>query len=92
MGYLSGTMGGGGGLAGGRVVLMDFGIAKGLAEGKTGTISGTPAYMSPEQAAGSRGDVGPVSDVWSLGAILYQVLVDRPPFQASSPMDTLLAV
>jgi serine/threonine-protein kinase len=48
--------------------------------------------MSPEQAAGSRGDVGPASDIWSLGAILYQVLVHRPPFQASNPMDTLLAV
>ncbi len=76
--------------------VSDFGLAKRL-EGNqtmthTGAILGTPCYMSPEQAAGSRGDVGPASDVWSLGAILYQVLVDRPPFQASSPMDTLLAV
>ncbi len=76
--------------------VSDFGLAKRL-EGNqtmthTGAILGTPCYMSPEQAAGSRGDVGPTSDVWSLGAILYQVLVDRPPFQASSPMDTLLAV
>lgn len=80
----------------GKPHVSDFGLAKRL-EGHqtmthTGAILGTPCYMSPEQAAGSRGDVGPVSDVWSLGAILYQVLVDRPPFQASSPMDTLLAV
>ena len=80
----------------GKPHVSDFGLAKRL-EGNqtmthTGAILGTPCYMSPEQAAGSRGDVGTVSDVWSLGAILYQVLVDRPPFQASSPMDTLLAV
>ena len=80
----------------GKPHVSDFGLAKRL-EGNqtmthTGAILGTPCYMSPEQAAGSRGDVGPASDVWSLGAILYQVLVDRPPFQASSPMDTLLAV
>jgi eukaryotic-like serine/threonine-protein kinase len=80
----------------GKPHVSDFGLAKRL-EGNqtmthTGAILGTPCYMSPEQAAGSRGDVGPVSDVWSLGAILYQVLVDRPPFQASSPMATLLAV
>ncbi|HBU36519.1 MAG TPA: serine/threonine protein kinase [Planctomycetaceae bacterium] len=80
----------------GKPHVSDFGLAKRL-EGNqtmthTGAILGTPCYMSPEQAAGSRGDVGPVSDVWSLGAILYQVLVDKPPFQASSPMDTLLAV
>jgi hypothetical protein len=76
--------------------VSDFGLAKQLeADGSvthTGAILGTPCYMSPEQAAGSRGDVGPTSDVWSLGAILYQMLVGRPPFQAASPMDTLLAV
>ena len=76
--------------------VSDFGLAKRLEAEEsvthTGAILGTPCYMSPEQAAGSRGDVGPTSDVWSLGAILYQMLTDRPPFQASSPMDTLLAV
>ncbi len=76
--------------------VSDFGLAKRLEAEEsvthTGAILGTPCYMSPEQAAGSRGDVGPTSDVWSLGTILYQMLTGRPPFQASSPMDTLLAV
>ena len=76
--------------------VSDFGLAKRLEADEsvthTGAILGTPCYMSPEQAAGSRGDVGPTSDVWSLGAILYQMLIGRLPFQASSPMDTLLAV
>jgi len=80
----------------GRPHVSDFGLAKRLEDDPsvthTGAILGTPCYMSPEQAAGSRGDVGPTSDVWSLGAILYQMLTGRPPFQASSPMDTLLAV
>jgi len=76
--------------------VSDFGLAKRLENEMTvthtGAILGTPCYMSPEQAAGSRGDVGPTSDVWSLGAILYQALTGRPPFQAASAMDTLLAV
>jgi len=80
----------------GKPHVSDFGLAKRLEDDQTmthtGAIIGTPCYMSPEQAAGSRGDVGPASDIWSLGAILYQVLVHRPPFQGSSPMDTLLAV
>lgn len=82
--------------AAGEPRVSDFGLAKRLEAGDsvthTGAILGTPCYMSPEQAAGSRGDVGPTSDVWSLGAILYQMLTGRPPFQASNPMDTLLAV
>jgi serine/threonine-protein kinase len=82
--------------AAGNPHVSDFGLAKRIEQGQdvthTGAILGTPCYMSPEQAAGSRGDVGKTSDVWSLGAILYQTLTGRPPFQASNPMDTLLAV
>jgi serine/threonine-protein kinase len=56
----------------GRVVLMDFGIAKGLEEGKTGTISGTPAYMSPEQARGE--DLDARADVFSAGVVLAEMI------------------
>jgi serine/threonine-protein kinase len=48
--------------------------------------------MSPEQAAGSRGTVGPASDIYSLGAILYQCLTGRPPFQAASALDVVMMV
>ena len=82
--------------AAGRPMVTDFGLAKRVEEGNslthTGAILGTPTHMAPEQAAGSRGQVGPTTDVYSLGTILYQMLTGRPPFQGSSPMETVLMV
>lgn len=80
----------------GNPYVTDFGLAKhitaGLSLTQSGAILGTPSYMSPEQAAGSRGKVGPPSDVYSLGAILYALLTGRPPYQGTSPVDTVLMV
>ena len=76
--------------------VTDFGLAKQITGAetitKTGAVLGTPAYMAPEQAAGQRGAVGPRSDVYSLGVILYHMLTGRPPFQAASPGEMVLLV
>ncbi len=80
----------------GQPRVTDFGLAKKTESDSaltgTGQILGTPAYMPPEQAGGKEGEVGPLADVYSLGAVLYCLLTGRPPFQAASPMDTLLQV
>lgn len=73
----------------------DFGLAKRIDGSasftRTGAVVGTPSYMAPEQAAG-RKDLTSAADVYSLGAILYELLTGRPPFQAAHPVDTLLLV
>ena len=81
---------------GGCPKVTDFGLAKNV-EGNsgltaTGQIMGTPSYMPPEQAAGKVQEVGPLADVYSLGAILYFLLTGRPPFDGASVMETLQQV
>src|SRR5262249_40172242 len=65
--------------------ITDFGLAKRLDGGsgltQSGAIMGTPSYMAPEQAAGKSKQIGPATDVYALGALLYECLTGRPPFQ-----------
>jgi WD40 repeat protein len=81
--------------------VTDFGLAKQFRRATesqqpdltvTGQILGTPSYMSPEQAAGKPDQVGPATDVYSLGAVLYATLTGRAPFVADTPVETLLQV
>jgi eukaryotic-like serine/threonine-protein kinase len=76
--------------------VADFGLAKRLGESagltKTGDVLGTPAYMAPEQASGVVSQLGPATDIYSLGAILYELLTGRPPFSSPDPVQTIMMV
>jgi serine/threonine protein kinase len=80
----------------GKPYVTDFGLARRIGEDsgltQTGAILGTPSYMAPEQAGGLAKGVGPAADVYSLGAILYELLTGRPPFRAATVMETLVQV
>lgn len=80
----------------GNPLVTDFGLAKrfGVENDLTrsGMVVGTPSYMSPEQARGRRESVGPASDIYSLGCVLYHALTGRPPFVAESVMELVMLV
>ncbi|GEM_PF-2593784 len=87
----------------GHAWVIDFGLAKETQLGQetkdrlrqltiTGMAIGTPAYMSPEQAGGQTADIGPASDVWALGVMLYEVLTGSLPFEAENTRSLIFAV
>jgi tetratricopeptide (TPR) repeat protein/tRNA A-37 threonylcarbamoyl transferase component Bud32 len=88
--------------ADGTPKIADFGLAKNVSGDTdpnnesgltaTGAAMGTPSYMPPEQARGDKTQIGPLADVYSLGATLYAMLTGRPPFQGASVVDTLAMV
>lgn len=79
-----------------QVRVTDFGLAKFANSSdnltRSGAVLGTPSYMSPEQASGRASQLGPRSDIYSLGAVLYHLLTGRPPFIAESPLQLALQV
>ncbi len=80
----------------GQVLITDFGLAKERKADvnltRSGMLVGTPAYMSPEQAGGRRELLGPATDIYSLGAMLYFTLTGRPPFVAETPVEMVMLV
>ncbi len=76
--------------------ITDFGLAKAfeseISTTRTGEVLGTPAYMSPEQASGQTKLIGPATDVYGLGAILYHALTGRPPFNTPNAIQTIRQV
>lgn len=76
--------------------ITDFGLARSVDDGTgltlTGIALGTPSYMAPEQARGQLDAVGPLADVYALGAILYESLTGRPPFRGATPAETVQQV
>ena len=76
--------------------ITDFGLAKQMDEDsnqtKSGAVMGTPGYMAPEQAGSSPDTLGPATDTYAIGAILYHLLTGHAPFQAATPFDTIMQV
>ncbi len=75
--------------------ITDFGLARNLEEitrtTRSGMVMGTPAYMSPEQAEG-RSDIGPETDVWSMGTVMYEMLTGKPPFYGDTAIRLALRI
>lgn len=82
--------------ADGTPKIADFGLARRLEGGmdlsRSGVAMGTPSYMAPEQARGQKDAIGPATDVYALGVILYEMLTGRPPFHAETAVETHLLV